>query len=106
MKKTDALKQIEQGLLMALVCEYRSGKAETIRWTDKQTRAKMEAPAITHGVEVGPTQIRVQERTPDGFDVAKYVSPFKRGELVLLHVESIERDSGNISARGTIEALT
>ena len=104
MKIKDAVAAFLAGDLI-MVAEYRNHRAEQLHWRDKESGRQMEGPANNHGVEVGSVQVRVSERLPDGADVTKVVSPFKKGQRVLLRVTDLARVKGNMVAKGTLEPL-
>jgi len=82
--------------------EYRGTKAETVNYRDKQTGNRASFSSINHVVETGDQTVTVQERLPDGADIKAVKPPFKKGQKVLVQVESIERVSGFIRATGTM----
>lgn len=88
-----------------IVAEYRSSKAETINWRDKTTGRAMSAVALRHVLESGGDSVVLTERTPEGFDPAKWASPFQKGQMVAVHFTEWAVTRGMISARGTIEVL-
>lgn len=94
----------KQGAIILCV-EYRSSFAETINWRDKATGRATSAPILRHTVEAGNTSIAVVERVPDNFNVETYNAPFKKGEIVLLHLSELNSERGVTKARGTLTRL-
>lgn len=93
------------GEMLCLV-EYRSTEAAIINWRNKETGRPESMPSITHTVESGNTSIKVRERVQDpNWKPEGYVSPFKKGSIVVLHLESLMREKGNVSGSGKLELL-
>jgi len=103
-KLADAIKVWQSGSPVLLV-EYRNSQAETIKWRDKETRRMMEAPSLRHSVETADSAIVVNERPAETMDVNKYVAPFRKGQKVLLHVQSLTTERGIVSARGILQPI-
>lgn len=90
-----------------LVVEFRSSKAERIKWRDKVTKATMEAPILRHAIEAADgTPMIVNERVDEKFDETKYVQKFKRGDKVYLAYTSSELNLGVQHFSGSLEPLT
>jgi len=75
------------------------------KWRDKGSGAMMEAEMLTHTVESGSESIAVNERQPDGWKAESYVCPFKKGQKVLLWIESMMTQKGLTSSRGQIQPI-
>ena len=105
MSKTEVSERVLRGEFLA-VGEYRHSRAEMINWRDKQTGRAMSAPVLRHTVEFDSQTIAVSERVPDGTKLEDIHVAFKKGEVVVLLLETMERNLGNVSARGRLERLT
>lgn len=105
MKLADALKQIENGKFLGGLAEYRSSNAEIIKYQDKKTGRMAEMAMLRHNIEVGDVAVAINERTEDGFKVETYKPPYKKGQKVLVVLQSMETDKGLIRARGTLHAI-
>lgn len=105
MKLTDALKNIENGKFLGGIAEYRSSVAETIKYQDKKTGRMQEMAMLRHNIEVGDVAVAINERTADDFKAADYKSPYKKGQKVLVCLQSMETDKGLVRARGTLTAI-
>jgi len=105
MTKLDLTKAFEAGELV-LQMEYRTSKAETITWRDKVSKGTMTAPVLRHTVEGKTGSFAVSERVDEKtFDPAKYVPPFKKGEMVCLRFTSALTERGTTSFSGTLEKI-
>lgn len=94
MKQVEVHKMFNDGKPVIL-CEYRSSKAERIKWRDKTSRATLEAPILRHSVEAADgTPYVVNERVPETFDETKFASQIKKGEKVALLFESMTSEKG------------
>ena len=99
-----ALSDWKNGALIA-VAEYRTSRAETITWRDRETQRTLKGVTLTHSIEVGGTTTMLSERVPDEFDPKQYQSPFTKGENVLVHIDSITRNKGVTTIYGKLEKL-
>lgn len=104
MKLKDAIERFQAGSLM-VIAEYRGTIAEVINYRDKLTGKAMSAPICNHSVEVGPYQIKLNERLQDGTDVKTLKVPFKKGQRVIMYLSGLTRTKGQLSADGTLEAI-
>jgi len=105
MKLAQAIEQWQQGARL-LFGEYRSSKAETINYRDKETRQMTQLKMLRHVVEVGSDSVMVGERVPDNFNPAEYKSPFTRGQKVVVHIDSLLIEKGVPTCRGRVEQIT
>lgn len=87
------------------VGEFRATKTDHITWRDKDSGRRLEADLIRHTVECGADTIMVNERLPDGQDITKMSWPFKKGDRVVVHVESMEVNKGFTQVRGRLERI-
>lgn len=88
-----------------VVCEYRSTRAQEIKYRDKVTGKQQVMPLCEHGIEIGETQVRVSERLPDGADIALIKPPFKKGQRCILAVESWSVEKGQTRASGKLYSV-
>lgn len=96
--------RIKAGAFLA-IGEYRHSKAEMINWRDKTSGRPMSAPVLRHTVEFGDQTVAVSERVPDGTKIEDIHVPFQKGDAVVLEVEEMTRNLGNVSARGRLSKL-
>lgn len=89
------------------VCEveYRGFTADRMRWVNKKSGKQMEAGIIKHRVETSSEGFVVSEFLDDGVDEKKYKNEFKKGDRVVLVVETLKRETGSLSASGELFAL-
>jgi len=85
-----------------LLCEYRFGKGERIKYRDKVTQKAAEFATIRHTVEVGDSSFIVGERAPENFDENAYKSPIAKGTKCLLRYERFTVTSGVGQFSGTL----
>jgi len=109
MKQKEAIKRFMDGQPVLMV-EYRGYKAETITWRDKDTKQSVSAPILRHNVEGvsengSAVPYGVSKRVEDNFVVSSYVSPFKRGEKVVLVFTAMMTERGNITFSGDLHKL-
>lgn len=104
MKQTELTAKVMAGGVFA-VGEYRLAKAETITYRDKLTGKSASFSAISHSIETGNEAITVQERVPDGADISKFVPPFKKGQIILVTIGTLERVGGFLRASGSMEPV-
>lgn len=102
MTKTQLIEKVVGGALL-VVGEYRMSKAEMLRWRDKVNGQNKEAPILRHTVELGSNSVQVNERVPDGTRLEDIHVPFKKGQMIVLAVESYSVDKGAVSCRGHLE---
>lgn len=101
----NATKQFTAGKPVILA-EYRSSKADRIRWRDKESKQTVEAPILRHNLEAEDgTPYAVNERVDDKFDETTYVSPFAKGDKVLLTFTALEMMRGAMSFQGKLEKV-
>lgn len=100
-----AISEWRAGKLCALV-EYRSSKAEPIRWRDKDTHMTMNAVTLTHSVETETQTIMVSERVDDNFDWKDYKAPFTKGQKAIVFFDSVGRNKGVTTLYGKLEPVT
>jgi len=83
--------------------EYRGGKAETVTYRDKVTGKAAQFSSIVHTIENGDTgAIALQERVSDGADISKFQVPFKKGQALIVQVDTIEKVQGFLRATGNM----
>ncbi len=104
MKKAEAYKLIEAGELVVLG-EYRSSDAQAITYRDKTTGRMAEMNTLAHTVEFGAHSIKLRERTEDSFKPAEYKSAYKKGQRVVVHLESLLREKGVYTGSGKLQPL-
>lgn len=104
------IKQATEGWLIGrqyLPVTFQKSRAERIKWRDKESRAMVEAPMLSHTVSTADGDfIIVQERVADTFKETEYKSPFVRGTLCILEFTSLFEERGVKQARGAIIPLT
>jgi len=93
-----------------VVAEYRGFKPEIMSWRDKKTGARTSAPIAVHAVEVGDIQLKVTQWLPDDTPKDAEGRPIvfakhRKGERVVIKLESLEVQSGMYQARGEIHAV-
>jgi len=103
--KTDALTaNILNGDLL-MVVTYHAAKAEEVTYRSKTTKQVEKFSSLRHSC-LTATGIAVwSERLPDGFDVAKYKSPYKSGDRLVIKVTSMQNSQGVVTISGTGELL-
>jgi len=108
------IKQVNERVLegqILAVAEYRGFRLEVIRYRDKKTGAAVSAPIVTHSVELGAKQARVAEWLPDETPIddkglaANYVPAFKKGDRIIIKVESLKNDRGSCTIGGPMYKL-
>jgi hypothetical protein len=105
MKLNDVVKMFDAGQPV-LVVEYRSSKAERIRWRDKESHNTLEAPILRHSCEAADgTPYVVNERVPDTFKETEFKSLFKRGDKVVLKFTAMNVERGIQHFQGALESL-
>lgn len=104
-KKSEIMRQWETGKPVLLV-EFRSSKAERIKWRDRESKATMEAPLLRHSVEAEDgTPYIVNERVPETFDETKFQASFKKGDKCVLLFASMAVERGIAHFQGSLEKL-
>jgi len=102
--------RVTEGQILA-VAEYRGFRLECIRYRDKKTGAAVSAPIVTHAVELGAQQAKVSEWLPDGTPVddkglaTNYQPQFKKGDQIVIKVESLKNERGSFTINGTMFKL-
>jgi len=102
--------RVAEGQILA-VAEYRGFRLEAIRYRDKKTGAAVSAPIVTHSVELGAQQAKVSEWLLDGTPVddrglaTNYVAAFKKGDRIIIKVESLKNDRGSWTINGPMFKL-
>lgn len=66
----------------------------------------MSATRINHGLEMGNRQVLLSERCADDFKPETYVSPWKKGQAVVLALETMTKERDNYTCTGRLEPLT
>jgi len=90
-----------------LVGEYRVGKPDLITYRDKLSGKSASFKQVVHSVEAGQIVVAIQERLDDSVSLETGVQlPAKKGERVLVELETLERIQGFYRARGGITLLT
>jgi hypothetical protein len=110
MKETEIIGKLSSEGKCVFVGEWRGFMPETINYTNKKGQAAKFA-RIVHTVEVIDGQrvdaIKVSQSVPDGTDPAQIAVPYKRGQRVVVEVDTMEVERGNRSARSNaIHATT
>jgi len=103
------IKQATDGFLAgvpAIVLTYHSAKAETIQYRDKQTHQAAKFNSLRHTCLTDGGAVIWQERVPDEFKADSYVSPYKRGDKILVSVTSLQNQNGVTTISGAGEALS
>jgi hypothetical protein len=77
-----------------MLCEYRHGKAERIKYRDKVSGKAAEFVTIRHTVEVGNDSFIVGERVPDDFKEADYKPSIAKGSRCALKFERFQVQNG------------
>jgi len=104
--KEQLQKRIEAGGIFC-VGEYRLGKPDLITYRDKLTQKTASFKQVVHSVEAGDIVIAVQERLSDDVNLEQGVQlPAKKGERVLVELETLERVQGFYRARGGIHKIS
>jgi len=106
---TEAVEKFKAGAFVA-VAEYRGFKPDAIRYRDKKTGARVSSPVLVHLLEVGDAQVKVTEWCADTVQVDKdglpiVERPYAKGEKVILKLESLESQNGQMSAKGKLFKL-
>lgn len=105
MKQSEIVAAVLAGRVLAVV-EYRGAIGDDLEWRDKRSGAQMKAVIAKHSVEFADgRQLVVSEGMPEGTKSADVKSTFKKGQRVVLEIETIERVSGFLRARGIFEPL-
>lgn len=106
MTKEQLLKKMESGGIF-MVGEYRMGRPDLITYRDKMSGKNASFKQVVHNVEAGDTVVAIQERLPDEVNLETgVVLPAKKGERVVVELETLERIQGFHRARGGISRLT
>jgi len=106
MTKEQLQKRIEAGGIFC-IGEYRLGKPDLITYRDKLTGKATSFKQVVHSVEAGDIVIAVQERLSDDVSLETgVVLPAKKGQKVLVELETLERIQGFHRARGGIHPLS
>lgn len=105
MKASEVQKMFAAGKPVLLV-EFRSSKAERIKWRDKESKATLEAPLLRHSVEAEDgTPYILNERVPETFDETKFAAAFKKGDKCVLLFTSMIVEKGIAHFQGSLEKL-
>lgn len=105
MTNKELMEQIMAGKPLVVV-EYRSSKAENIKWRDKETQKTLTGVFLRHTVEAGEVSVAVNERTGEDFKADGYKAPFKKGEKCVLVFTDYQTVKGATSARGVLVPLS
>jgi len=106
MTKEQLEKRIAAGGIFC-IGEYRLGKPDLITYRDKLTQKSASFKQVVHSVEAGDIVIAVQERLDDSVNLeGGVVLPAKKGDRVLVELETLERVQGFYRARGGIHQLS
>jgi len=103
MTKAEAAKRWQNGERI-LCAEYRGGKVESIRMRAEGGATRI-SHLLRHSLEIGPDALSMSEWLPDGTDPATVKIPFQKGDMVLLHLDWLTVEKGNMAARGQLELL-
>jgi len=102
MKESEIVSKLIAEGKAVTVGEWRGSSAETINYVTTKG-AKASFGRVVHLVELGDgTSIvgaKVSQSVPDGTDPKSVVVPYKRGQRVIIEVESLEIDKGNRTIR-------
>jgi len=83
--------------------EWRGYAPETIKYTSKKDGKAASFGRIVHTVEVGDGNrveaVKVSQAVPDGTDPESVAVTFKKGQRVLVAVDSMEVEKGTRSVR-------
>jgi hypothetical protein len=88
-----------------MIAEFVASKPEHIEWQDSETGKMREAEMLRHNVVSGDEVFAVNERTKADFVATKYVSPFKRGQKVVIVITSLSRIKGMTKYGGELHAF-
>lgn len=106
MDKTQLLKRIEKGGIF-MVGEYRLGKPDLITYRDKLSGKAASFKQVVHSIEAGDVVVAIQERLDDDVNLETgVILPAKKGEMVVVELETLERIQGFHRARGQVSKLT
>jgi len=106
MTKAQLLSRIEKGGIF-MVGEYRIGKPDLITYRDKLSGKSASFKQVVHSIEAGDTIVAIQERLDDDVNLETgVVLPAKKGELVVVELETLERIQGFHRARGAVSKLS
>lgn len=104
MTQKEIIELVEAGKPVCVV-EYRGFTADRMRWIHKKSGKQMEAGIIKHRVETGEEGFVVSEFLDDKVDEKTYSNGFKKGDRVVLVVETFKREQGTLSASGQLYPL-
>jgi len=102
--RAEATKRWLSGELV-VIAEVRSFICEDREWRDKKTGRMEKGTFLTHNLEIGPMAAPLSERLPEGVTKAGYVWPFKKGDSVLVKVDSVFAEKGVTQFRGAPVAI-
>jgi len=83
MKLNEVAELVKNGKI-CVVAEWRSGEASTRSGFSKGKAWTM--TGVVHRLELAGEQFEIGEELPQGTDTTKWVSPFKKGQLVVLQL--------------------
>jgi len=90
---------------IVFIGEWRGSKPETINYTSKTTGQAASFSRVQHTVEIGEGDrveaFKVSERVPDRVKPEDMKAPAKKGQRVLVEVQSIVQDKGNVVVNAT-----
>jgi len=90
-----------------LVGEYRLGKPDLITYRDKLSGKSASFKQVVHSVEAGQIVVAIQQRLDDSIDLETgVVLPAKKGDKVMVELETLERIQGFYRARGDIVPIS
>lgn len=107
MTKEQVAEKALQGVPV-VVAEYRAGKTDKITYRASkgpQAGSMVTRDTVKHSIEMGDVQVMVTEWLPDGKKPEDVVIPYKKGQRVVVTLETLEPDKGFFRAGGKIEAL-
>lgn len=104
MKLSEAQAQLANGHI-GCIAEYRSSKAEEIKYTEKATGRQAIMKTLRHNLELGDVAVAFNERVEDSFNVADYKPPYQKGQKVLVSLTSLQNDKGVVRAAGKLTPL-
>lgn len=100
------VQQLHQDGFPVLIGEYRLGKAENIEWRDKTSKQMVSGVSVRHTVENAVESVVISENVPDGYDVAKFLPPCKKGDKCAYIARSMQTAKGVVQFRGTVHPLS
>jgi len=106
MKQANLTEAVMSGKLL-LVGTFLHMKKEVVKYSDRQTKQAAEFNKVEYAVlgSNGVVFVQPDTRKMPGFNMEKFVCPFKSNDRVVVEVERIMVDKGISTIAGTIEKL-